>query len=97
MKIKEFNLLPKYYPGGSYSGMDYLNVVSWDDWVLEKISGNKLFLKIREGIKGTGQRSGITFKEYTYNKLTKGEKEKIREIFQENIGKTIEEILDLNI
>lgn len=61
MKIKDLGLLDKYYPGGSFSGMDNIGIISWGDWVLEKIEGGKLFLKAREGIRGGARDQKLIF------------------------------------
>lgn len=96
MKIRDLKLLPEHHSGGSYSGMDNIGTISWGDWVLEEIDGNKLALRIREGIDAAGQKGEAHFLQDTYKSLTDEQKREIEEIFKGNIGKTIEIILNLD-
>ncbi|PJA02018.1 hypothetical protein COX73_02980 [bacterium (Candidatus Gribaldobacteria) CG_4_10_14_0_2_um_filter_36_18] len=96
MKVKDLNLLPKYYSRNWYSGIDKLGPFSWGDLILEKIDGDKLFLKLCDDIKGTGEVLSESFKKKEYNKLSGEEKKKINDIFSNNIDKTIKEILEID-
>lgn len=96
MKIKDFELLSKYRPGGFYHGAKLTHNVSWNDWKLEGIVGDKLFIKVREGIRGAGEQSETTFRKVIYDKLTDEENKKINDIFEKNIGETIGEILEID-
>ncbi len=96
MKIKDLKLLFKHHMGGFCHGAKLISNVSWADWELEEIVGDKLFIKVREGIRRAGEKSEVTFCKVIYDKLTDEEKTKVNDIFKENIGNTIEKILEID-
>lgn len=77
------------------TGMDILGVFSWDDVLLDDIAGDRLYLKLRKGIPGADQKSECRFDETRYQVLTLNQQKEIDGIFKNNIGKSIESILNL--
>jgi len=96
MKIRDLKLLSEHYSGGSFSGMENMNTVSWSDLILKDIVGDKLFLETRKGIRGEGEKKETNLKKNAYDKLNDEQKEKLDSIFKNNINNTIEKILDID-
>ena len=97
MKIKELSLLPREWKGGWYTGTNRLALIAWKDPILEEIHGSHLILMAKPGSKEAGKKVSTNFFIETYNNLNPKNREIINQIFTENIGRTIAEILELEI
>jgi hypothetical protein len=96
-RIQALDLLGRYNTqADSFSGILFFTG-SWADWILVDIQKNRIFLMVRKGIPGAGQRSKVNFKKSSYLKLTEVQQGRVEQVFKDNIGRAVAEILNMRI
>ncbi len=101
MKIKDLGILPKYFSlVESFKDFEPFGPLSWADWILENIDNGKLLLKVRLDLDSDyrGKTREIDLnKRKKYMDLSPEGKRQLLEILSSNVGKSIEEIFDLEL
>lgn len=101
MKIKELGILPKYFSlAESFKDFEPFGPLSWTDWILEKIDNGKLLLKVRSDLdseyRGKTREIDLT-KRKKYMDLGPEDKSRLLKVLSSNIGKSLEEIFNLEL